>query len=195
MTIIGHLQKNIISKIIIYNAGKNRAENMVNIFKPFLNKKDKIIDIGAGVCNICEVLQKNKYRVIPIDVTNLSFIKNIKPLIYDGKKIPFKANTFDKALILTVLHHVRHPEKIIQEAKRVAKEIIIVEDIYSNWFHKYLTYFFDSLLNLEFIGHPHSNKSDREWQKTFKKLGLKLIDVKYNQSFLIFKHATYYLKK
>lgn len=193
--VIDYLRKNEFFRKIIYNAGKNRAESMVDIFKPFLNKNDKIIDIGAGVCNVCEVLQKNHYQVTPLDVVNLSFVKNIKPLIYDGKTIPFKANTFDKALILTVLHHVHHPENVIKEAKRVAKEIIIVEDIYSDWFHKYLTYFFDSLLNLEFVGHPHSNKSDQEWQKTFKKLGLKLIDVKYNQSFLIFKHATYYLKK
>lgn len=58
-----------------------------------------------------------------------------------------------------------------------------------------MTYFFDSLLNLEFVGHPHSNKSDKQWKKTFENLDLKLVDIKYNYSFLVFKHATYYLEK
>jgi len=50
-------------------------------------------------------------------------------------------------------------------------------------------------MNFEFIGHPHSNKSDKQWRKTFEDLGLKLLDVKYHHSNLIFKHADYYLEK
>lgn len=193
--LIQFLQKNKIFRKIIYKAGNTRAQDMVSRFQVYLKKNDLIIDIGSGVCNVCEILSNNGYQITPLDVQNLSFVDGIKPVIYDGKKIPFDDDKFDKALILTVLHHTPEPEKILLEAKRVSKNIIIIEDIYINWFHKYITYFFDSLLNLEFIGHPHTNKNDKQWKETFKKLGLKLIDVKYNSSLLVFKHATYYLEK
>jgi len=71
------------------------------------------------------------------------------------------------------------------EAKRVSKKIIIIEEIYTNIFNKYLTYFIDSLLNLEFIGHPHTNKTDKEWKLLFGQLGLKLTDAKYSRTFLV----------
>ena len=194
--VIEFLQKNKFFRKIIYKAGKPRAQDMVSRIIPFLDKNDTILDIGSGSCNVCEILLKDGYQVTPLDVRNLSFVNNMKPVLYDGENIPFEDNKFDKALILTVLHHTPDPEKILSEARRVSsKGIIIIEDVYSNWLHKYVTYFFDSLLNLEFIGHPHTNKNDEEWKKTFEKLGLKLVDVKYNHSFLVFKHATYYLEK
>ncbi|MBS3126204.1 methyltransferase domain-containing protein [Candidatus Woesearchaeota archaeon] len=193
--LIQFLQKNKFFRKIIYEAGNARAKDMVNRIQSFLNKNDSILDIGSGSCNVYEILSKKGYKITPLDVQNLSFVNNVKPVIYDRNKIPFDNDKFDKSLILTVLHHTPEPEKILRGAKRVSKSIIIIEDIYVNWLHKYLTYFFDSLLNLEFIGHPHTNQNDKQWKKTFEKLGLKLVDVKYNYSFLVFKHATYYLEK
>ena len=193
--IIQFLQKNKFFRKIIYKTGNARAKDMINKIQAHLKKDDLIVDIGSGTCNICEILLNKGYNIAPLDVQNLSFVNNLKPVIYDGNKIPFNDDQFNKSLILTVLHHTSEPEKILREAKRVSKRIIIIEDIYTNWFHKYVTYFFDSLLNLEFVGHPHTNKNDEQWKKTFEKLGLKLIDAKYNYSLLVFKHATYYLEK
>lgn len=189
------IQKSELFRKIVYKAGYIRAKDLVERIQPYQKSNDLILDIGAGSCNICEIFLNKGYDVIPLDVQNLSTVKNLQPVIYDGVKIPFNDNKFDKSLILTVLHHTREPESILREAKRVSKKIIIIEDVYDNWLQKYLTYFFDSLLNLEFIGHPRSNKSDEQWKKTFEKLGLKLIDVKYNYSFLGLRHATYYLEK
>lgn len=168
---------------------------MIEKIKFFLKKEDRILDIGAGTCNVCEILLRDGYRITPLDVQDLSFVDNIKPILYNGNKIPFRDNKFDVALILTVLHHTSRPEKIIEEAKRISKRIIIIEDIYINKFHKYLTYFFDSLLNLEFINHPHTNKNDKQWKEVCEKLGLKLIGAKYSRSFLVFNHAAYCFEK
>jgi ubiquinone/menaquinone biosynthesis C-methylase UbiE len=193
--LIRFLQKNKFFRRIIYKIGKARAQDKIDKIESYLNKNDTILDIGSGTCNICEILSKKGYKITPLDVQDLSFVNNIKPIIYDGNKIPHDNNKFDKALILTVLHHTSNPEKILREAKRVSKRIVTIEDVYSNRINKYVTYFFDSLLNLEFMGHPHTNKSDGQWKKTFEKLGLKLVDAKYHHSFLVFKHAIYYLEK
>ncbi|KKR07715.1 MAG: Methyltransferase type 11 [Parcubacteria group bacterium GW2011_GWC2_39_14] len=193
--LVKFLQQNKLFKNIIYKIGKARATDLIGRIKPLLNKSDNILDIGAGTCNVYELLLNGGYKVTALDIQNLSFVDKLTPTIYDGKKMPYDDNTFDKSIILTVLHHTSEPEKILQEAKRVSKKIVIIEDIYSNWFEKYATYFFDSLLNFEFVGHPYTNKSDEEWKEIFTKLGLKLIESKRKRSLLVFSHATYYLEK
>jgi hypothetical protein len=50
-------------------------------------------------------------------------------------------------------------------------------------------------MNPGYHRHPHTNKSDMEWKKTFENLGLTLVEAKYKYSFIVFKQATYYLEK
>jgi ubiquinone/menaquinone biosynthesis C-methylase UbiE len=168
---------------------------MVKNFIPFIKKGSKVLDIGCGWCNVSKILRDKGFKVTPLDIRDISFYENIKAIIYNGKKFPFKNKSFDYSLILTVLHHTPDPEMIIKEAMRVSDKIIIIEDIYYNWIHKKWTHFFDSLFNLEFKGHPHSNKSDSEWRMVFKKLKLKVVKAKYCTAFFIFRQATYYLEK
>jgi len=46
------LQKNKFFRKAVYRLGSLRAKNMVGQIERYLNKKDKILDIGAGTCNI-----------------------------------------------------------------------------------------------------------------------------------------------
>jgi len=140
-------------------------------------------------------MQREGHNLTPLDVVDQTLSSEVEPLIYNGKKLPFDDNSFNTALILTVLHHTSNPKEILSEAKRVADKIIIVEDIYSNPIQKYLTFIVDSIVNMEFAGHPHSNKSDTEWKTTFNKLGLKLKATRYDRFLLFFRQATYYLEK
>lgn len=192
---MNYLQKNKFFRNITHKIKNKGAKDRIKKIKPYLNKKDKILDIGSGSCIVCEILKKEGYNITPIDIKNLSFVENIKPIIYDGIKMPFKGDEFSASLILTVLHHTPVPEKILEEAKRISKVIIIIEDIYTNIFDKHIAYFFDSLFNLEFIGCPRTNKNDKEWKKIFNKMDLKLFNVKYYKSFFGVKRAMYCLKK
>jgi|SRR3989344_1260725 len=191
--LIPFLQKNPFSRNIIYAIGKKRARGVIRKFEKFLQKSDRILDVGSGVCNICEVLQGRGHRVVPLDIENLSFVDAIQPVLYDGERMPFGDNSFDVALMVTVLHHAKDPEKIVKETMRVSKKMIIVEDIYTNVFQKYATFIFDSMINLEFIGHPHTNKSDAQWRDLFSKLKLRVMNVDYSYFYGIFKQATYYV--
>jgi len=182
------LKKNNFINNIVQYFGNLRAEGIKKI--AHLDKKEKILDIGAGTCHIDWLLKKSGFKTLPLDVKDLSFVKSIKPKIYDGSKIPFKSKHFDSSLLITVLHHTKDPVKILKEAKRVSKKIIIIEDIVLNKAHGFLTNLFDSLMNLEFFGHPHSNKSDSEWKDLFKKLDLRLVSAKYN-NFFVMRMATY----
>jgi len=195
MTLVDFLQKNKLTRKLVYEGGISRANIMVKEIEPYLRKQDKILDVGPGVCAIAKVLQDKGYDMTLLDVENLSFVDNMEPIIYDGTNMPFVNDTFDVSLILTTLHHTPSPEKILEESKRVSNRIIIIEDLYDNTMQKHISYFLDSLLNLEFKGHPHSNKTDKEWKETFNNLGLKLRDAQYKRFYGVFKSGTYYLEK
>jgi len=188
------LQENKLLGRLMYFINDVRARKfMIKKFLPYINVNDKILDIGSGPCNICKVLINKGFNITPLDIKDKSFVNNLKPVLYDGVKIPFNNDSFDVALIVTVLHHAQDPDNLIKEAKRISRKIIIIEDIYSNVINKYLTFFFDSLTNFEFEGHPHTNRTDLQWKDTFKRLGLKLIDSKYRYYFPVFRHGTYIL--
>lgn len=168
---------------------------MYKDIEKFLNPSESLLDIGAGTGNVDVILVEAGYEVVPLDIIDLTFTDKIKPVLYDGKHISFEDNQFDVALILTVLHHIEDPETVLLEARRVAKKIIVIEDIYYNTWHKYATYVMDSLLNLEFKGHPHSNRTDKQWKATFKKMRLKLPSEQSMKSFIVMRHKLYVLEK
>lgn len=193
--IISILQKNKFTRNLIYRLGEKRIEKIYFQIKNDIFKRDKILDFGTGLGNMSELLINKGYDITSLDIQNLSFTDQINPIIFNGKKIPFNSNSFDISLIIFILHHTKNPEKILQEVFRVSKKIILIEDIYNNKINKYITFFLDSLLNLEFQNHPHSNKTDIEWQELFKKYQFKIRKIKYIKSHFFLQHAIYFLEK
>jgi len=182
-------------KYLIFRLWLKDARFKLMRIRKYLAHNDRILDIGAGAGSVCTLIQSEGYNVTPLDIEDRTLCERIKPVIYGGDTIPYSEKSFDKALILTVLHHTEDPERVLSEAKRVANNIVIIEDTYTNIFQRYLTYIFDSLFNFEFIGHPHSNKTDSEWKVLFRKLGLTLVDSRYDTFLLFFRQATYYLEQ
>lgn len=189
--IIQFLQKHAFTRNYVSKLGHNRSLFLIHQFEQYLKKGDRLLDIGSGTCNIVDTLQKTGYDVTALDIDNLSFIPAITPELYDGKKIPYPDKHFDVSLIITVLHHTTNSEQIIKEAARVASKIIIIEDIYANNIQKYLTYFLDSLLNLEFRGHPHANRTDQAWKELFLSYGYKLSHTSYAKTHGVLHHVIY----
>jgi len=187
-------QKNAFSRALLLKLAAPRARDTINHFARYLHPSESILDIGAGIGDITALLQGRGHPVTALDVQDFSLVPSVKPVIYDGQTMPFTDKQFDTALILTVLHHTPRPEQVLDEAIRVAQRVIITEDIFYTTLHKYATFFMDSLLNLEFFGHPHSNKTDAQWRALFKKKGLKLVGEKSMGSFGVLRHRMYVLE-
>nr|MBS0036992.1 class I SAM-dependent methyltransferase [Saprospiraceae bacterium] len=136
----------------------------------------KILDLGTGSGALAELLRARGYKVTGIDVANrVTFGSD--PIIYDGKTLPFKDYAFDHVLLITVLHHCQYPERILEEAARVSRDkVFVLEDIYDNKVMEFLTKTVDSLVNFEFLGHPHTNKTRSEWESHFRDLGLRIAE-------------------
>lgn len=157
---------------------RKRAISYYPEFAPFLKKSDRILDVGCGPCYFAESLMQQGHHVVPIDVVYSPFLTHIPRILYDGDSLPFADDAFDWAMIITVLHHTPDPASIIAESARVAKKLIIVEDvIWSEW-HKYVTWGLDTLYNMEFSGHPHSNHTEAGWRDMFASLGLRVTAVR-----------------
>lgn len=172
----------------------SRRDDILRKIRPYLKNGSKIIDIGSGTGHTAHQLIKDGHKVACVDLLNQSVFQDTNPLVYEGKKLPFNDKMFDTALVLTVLHHTPSPEKVLKEAARVAKNIVVMEDTYNNYFQKILTFWMDSVGNLEFSGHPHTNKTDLEWQRLFDNLGYEVLH-KSKEGFLwFFESTTYHLK-
>lgn len=159
----------------------------------YLDPADRVLDLGAGNCILCQELGRQGYDVIPVDLKNLSFVDEIVPVTYDGTTLPFSDDSFDVALVITVLHHAPDPDAVLTEVRRVAKRIIVIEEIYENLFEKYFTYAIDSLFNLEFFNHPRSNRTDAGWRQAFQDLRLDVSAAVYSHSLGILRRVTYVL--
>lgn len=175
-----------------FNLAAKRDRQMAKLVLPYLSLGDSVLDIGCGLGRVTKIIKNKGYKITPLDVRDLSIVDDVKPILYDGKKLPFTDNSFDVSLIITVLHHTPDPEAVLKEAKRVSKKIVVVEDIYENALQKYFTFINDSVLNFEFFGHPHSNKDDLGWKKTFKILNLELLSDR-SLSIRLIRHGVYYL--
>lgn len=154
---------------------QKKTKYLVDLIKPMLEGSETVLDLGCGSGEVSKALTELGYKVTSVDVVNKVKVDGVNVLIYDGKKIPFENKKFDTLLLITVLHHVGWYEELLMEAGRVGKKVIVVEDVYENWWDRINIWFWDSVLNLEFFGHPHNNKDNVGWKKCFEKLGFKIL--------------------
>lgn len=163
--------------------------------KPVLTSGAGILDIGSGYGTVTEVLRANDFEVTAVDVEDQSVKPELKPLVYDGEALPFPSRSFNFSLLLTVLHHTPEPGKVLAEAARVGEKVLVIEDVYRNKLQQCLTHFTDSLLNFEFKGHPHSNKSRDGWEQMCKTQGLEFEVIRSDRFLLFFRQETYLITK
>ncbi|MGK7931722.1 MAG: class I SAM-dependent methyltransferase [Microcystaceae cyanobacterium] len=162
--------------------------------EPWLNRQDLTLELGSGLGTVTHYFRQQGCKIVPLDIQNTSLFSQVKPIIYDGQKIPFDDKVFPNVLLLTVLHHTVDVVSVLCEAKRVGHKIMIIEDIYQNKLQQYLTYTVDSLVNFEFQEHPHNNRTDEEWQKLFERLNLKLVHTEKYSLLLLFQQVIYILE-
>lgn len=86
--------------------------------------KGKLIDIGCGRMPYRKIFEPLVDSYIGVDHPQVSklYKSSVKPeVLADAKKLPFRSNSFDTALLIQVLEHVDAPDKVIKEAARVLK--------------------------------------------------------------------------
>ncbi len=147
------------------------------------------LDFGCGNGAITYQGRELGYQAYGVDVdANLLF--SIPMVVYDGKRLPFADNAYEGAIALFVLHHTPDVEASLAELARVTKQrLIIIEDVWENWWQKFFLYFFHHLFDLfmlilnklRFTSWKVSAKlnfrDENGWIQTFERMGLKVAKV------------------
>lgn len=181
---------------------EKRAGELVALFENFIQKGERVLDIGGGGGWVAQALKARTGADVTILDTRNFNQTDVNCVLYDGATIPFEDDSFDSALIVFVLHHCQNPIKVLAEAKRVARgKIIIMEDIPVSLFNKILISFWDIICGLISVLAPSGEDfyfkfyRDGEWQKIFQGLALKIIFQKQFQSNKIIHHKLFVLQK
>jgi len=152
------------------------AQKMCLDCQNFIPKGGKILDLGCGSGIVAKAFKDFfQAEVMGVDIVDKRIV-NIPFQMINGRNLPFPGNSFDAVLISYVLHHSQNPTSLLTEAKRVSKKIIIYEDLpegfLSKIYCKVHQFSFDKL-----FGNPSktSFKTEKDWEKIFKELGLKII--------------------
>lgn len=150
---------------------KKRAENIISAYDGWLNKTDKVLDVGCGNC----IVTKHIQEMIGCDIQGYDVIdcgNNTDIPVTIGNINEFNNNSFDVILLNSVLHHTTNEgqKKLLLECSRIAKRILIFEVEKSP-----ISKIIDYLLNLhtykgKFLSNTMINhKSFFEWLQIFNK--------------------------
>ena len=134
---------------------------------------EKVLDLGAGSGRMTKhVRERHRLDAVGID------LEASPPLVqkYDGRTIPFSANTFDLTLCLYIFHHFEHQLSVLQECARVSKRILVFEDLVEETQEPVLSRIFFGFHFLAFKQpfHTHLNRSRAEWKQLLARAGFTL---------------------
>ncbi len=151
-----------------HSALEARAEKIVRLFENQIPRKSRILDLGGGWGFYAEPLKTRGHEPLVLDVVSPGYQK-APVVLYDGFKIPFPDQSFDVAILITMLHHVPDPQALFKEVRRVTRQkVVVVEDLYHHAVGRFWTICRDRLLNMEFTAHPHQFRKDGDWREFFK---------------------------
>lgn len=167
-----------------------RAARKANRLAPFLTPQKpssgsslRVLDLGAGEGYVGQVLQERYDAHVRLaDVVDMN--RTDLPLdLYDGRRLPYADGAFDVVVLYYVLHHCASPERVLQEALRVADTVLVVETVYHSALQRRLLHVLDPLANRVRSGgsmreqeeHLAFRTPDR-WERTFADLGATLCD-------------------
>ena len=159
---------------------ENAAQRMCLECTEFIKKGDKILDFGCGSGIVSKNFQDFfKADILGVDIKDSRVVsipfKKIKEV--SSEKLPFNDLSFDVALVSYVLHHTKDPGEILKELKRVAKRIIVYEDLPEGFLSKLRCFFHEISYKILFqrVKYRFNFKTEKKWKELFEKLGLKIV--------------------
>jgi ubiquinone/menaquinone biosynthesis C-methylase UbiE len=85
-----------------------------------------VLDVGCGTGHFSRWLNEQGYRVVGLDLSQVMLLEahrrnGLPYLLGDALALPFADQTFDVALLMTILEFVPDPRRALSEAIRVAR--------------------------------------------------------------------------
>ncbi|MCJ7805537.1 class I SAM-dependent methyltransferase [Patescibacteria group bacterium] len=174
-----------------------RAKLIVGSYKGWMKKGSKVLDVGCGTGIVAdELAHKLKIKVVGCDIDQYLVRKIPFKKIASGSHLPFKSREFDAVMLNDVLHHTEYSiqEKLLSESLRVANKVLIFE-LRPTTIGKVLDFIINKIHNPK-MPIPFTYRSDKEWEKLFRKNHLKFKKKKVVSPFYYpFSHISYRVKR
>ena len=121
---------------IFRDTGKDWYLNKENyVYLPLLefaaqNAGKKILDLGCATGEYCITLEEMGFECTGADI-NPQYVeeackKGVNAIVAKGDDLDFEDRSFDTVLLFEVLEHVKNPQNLLKEAKRVAKKNVLI---------------------------------------------------------------------
>lgn len=155
---------------------KRRIDVLSRAIADFLPKNAKVLDIGCGSGTLAKAVM-----VLRPDVSFEGIDVLVRPNTdipvkeYDGYNIPAPDGHYDVALFVDVLHHTDDPSRLVAEARRVAKSVVIKDHNRDGLFANATLRFMDWVGNAAHgVRLPYNYLSSSEWRRLWFDRGLRI---------------------
>jgi len=124
----------VIANVLEMRAAIPQQQEMLNTYLSDIEFPEhaRVLEVGCGTGPVCRVLASvpNVAEVVGVDPSSYLLDRarelsaDATQITYqeaDGKSLPFEDETFDVAILHTILTHVPEPEKVLSEAKRILR--------------------------------------------------------------------------
>jgi SAM-dependent methyltransferase len=155
---------------------RRRVRVLASHLTDLLPQQGSVLDVGCGDGFIAETLMhaRPSLRIEGIDVL-VRPATHVPVKLFDGTCIPFSDSSFDAVMFVDVLHHTADPARLLSEARRVARQCIVLKD------HSRDGLFAGARLRfMDFIGNahhgvalPYNYWTTAEWEDAYAALGLR----------------------
>ncbi|MEH6626071.1 MAG: methyltransferase domain-containing protein [Motiliproteus sp.] len=135
----------------------------------------RVLDVGCGDGLISSLIKQKRPDLTINGIDVLIRNKTHVPVsIFDGHCIPYESGSFDAVILVDVLHHTVEPNELLQEAKRVSSNSVLIKDHCQDALLAKQT-----LLFMDWVGNSHQGValpynywSERQWREAFGNLDL-----------------------
>lgn len=93
-----------------------------------LIKVKRILDVGCGTGLLIDELARDKHQIVGVDLSSKMLRKakrhegGVTLISADADKLPFKDESFDAVVSVTLLQNMPNPKHAVREMARVAKQ-------------------------------------------------------------------------
>jgi SAM-dependent methyltransferase len=152
-----------------------RTQVLSDRIADLLPEAAKVLDVGCGDGLIDHLIGQ---RRPDLAITGVDLIvrpqTQIPVTAFDGTHIPFEDGSFDIVMFVDVLHHTDDPETLLREARRVARQGVVLKDHTRDGLLAGPTLRF-----MDWVGNaphgiplPYNYWPERRWHEAFKRIGL-----------------------
>ncbi len=140
-----------------------------------LPRNARVLDVGCGDGSVDRLIGERRpdLAIEGIDVL-VRDAAQIRVTAFDGTTIPFPDNSFDAVMLVDVLHHTHDPQILLAEAKRVARDTVVLKDHNMDGVLAEKTLrFMDWIGNARHgVALPYNYWPEWKWRRTFDSMGL-----------------------